>query len=101
MSEHRTRLACWRARPRDREFSRLFRHRMANEGYESVFRRDAETNTPDACATRIGPAYRGVVSHVMKASRVWRVLSATNSITVASSTKPRIGVASGMRSKGS
>ena len=39
--------------------------------------------------------------HAMKSSSVCRVLSATNSTTVASSTKPRKGVLSGIRSNGS
>jgi len=49
----------------------------------------------------IGAPYRGTTSQIMKSSSVWRILSATNSTTVASSTKPRTGVASGMRSNGS
>ena len=45
--------------------------------------------------------YRTAVSHAMKSSSVRRVLSVTNSITFASSTKPRNGVVSGIKSNGS
>ena len=42
-----------------------------------------------------------LVSQIMKSSSVCRVLSATNPTTIASSTKPRNGVLSGIRSNGS
>ena len=52
-------------------------------------------------STLNGLNYRSATSQIMKSSSVWRILLATNSITVASSTKPRTGVASGIKSNGS
>ena len=48
-SGERTRLACWRARPRDRELFKLRITRPATF-LASLFRRDAETSTRDARA---------------------------------------------------
>ena len=56
-SGERTRLACWRACPRDRElFCRMLNAQDVATHKGRLFRRDAETSTRAACAPRIPPS---------------------------------------------
>src|SRR6476646_8945765 len=50
MSGEHTRLACWRARPRDRGLFLACSRRFERHRERSPVRRDAETSTRDACA---------------------------------------------------
>jgi hypothetical protein len=69
VSGGRMRLACWRARARDRE---LFSEPYVTTEKERLFRRDAETNTRDARAPQMRGS-RSTTAHILRRQRVRRV----------------------------
>jgi hypothetical protein len=63
-------LACWRTRPRDRELSGTDIFSRA-EVDKSLFRRDAETSTPEACATQNHREERAILVRPLRSQ--WQV----------------------------